>query len=137
MAVGSVAWMPKDAAFEVIELNSVDDVDGALDHIVARVAGSDIPYGVDVINGNGDALTIIVGYPGKTLLSYSAALHDPPYYASLGDKGADDPVPFLWTGTYSELPSKHLIAIEVGRAVVKEFLSTGKLSTCIEWEETR
>lgn len=139
MSIGKIAWIPEENRqmhrFEVYEINQLDDFDDVLSKINSKIQNPSEPFGIDIIASNNDCLTMIVGKGDETLLTFSNAENDPPYFISLGDKSREGLVSFLWNGTESELPAKYLISMKKGREAAKHFLAEGELDKKINWVE--
>lgn len=140
MSIGEISWMPPNKRdveeFDVYKLTTVEDFNKVLDELIKQVQGLQIAYGINVTNSRGDNLVMVIGLPNQTFLSYTKANNAPPYYISLGEEESENEViPYLWSGSYSEVEPHNLITLYMGREVAKHFLMTGSLSNIIRWEE--
>jgi len=85
---------------------------------------------------NGNVITMVVGGE-ETVLSFDYGHHNPPYYSSRGPSNADEPMLtcFLTFQHHTEFPRKYVIPVTDGVKAVRQFLDSGDLPTCINWEE--
>jgi Immunity protein Imm1 len=85
---------------------------------------------------NGDAMTMVVG-GDETVLSFDYGHQNSPYYASKGASNEDDPIMtcYLTFQHHTEIPRKYVIPFADGVKAVRQFLDSGGLPTCINWEE--
>lgn len=84
---------------------------------------------------NGNYITMVVGGQETVLGFDSGELNS--CYAS---KGASDEIEPLMTGYFmmwhhTEFPRKNVIPLAEGLKAVREFLDSGRLPTCINWEK--
>jgi len=92
--------------------------------------------GVFIEAENGNFMTMVVG-GGETVLSFAYAHLNPPSYASKGASNEIEPILtcFLNFQHHTEFPRKNVIPYDDGAKAVAQFLDSGKLPTCISWEE--
>ena len=85
---------------------------------------------------NGNSITMVVGGE-ETVLGFEYGHLDPPYYASKGQSDEDEPLLtcFLTFEHHTEFQRRYVIAYADGVKAVAEFLDSGNLPTCINWEE--
>lgn len=85
---------------------------------------------------NGNELSLVVG-GDETVLGFTGAHLDPPYYASKGKDEGDGAlmVCFLFFEHHTEFPRPWVIPFPAGLCAVHEFYRTGRLPACIEWVE--
>ena len=74
---------------------------------------------------------------GETVLGFEYGHLDPAYYASKGQSDGDEPrlTCFLTFEHHTEFQRRYVIAYADGVKAVAEFLDSGNLPTCINWEE--
>ena len=86
---------------------------------------------------NGNVITMVVG-SDETVLGFDDHHHqDVRSYASRGLSDADEPVMtcYLTMQHHTEFPRRYVIPLADGVKAVREFLDSGGLPTCINWEE--
>ena len=85
---------------------------------------------------NGNIITMVVG-GDETVLGFDYGHHDPPYYSSRGPSNEDEPILTcqLTFQHHTEFPRKSVIPIADGVKAVRQFLHSGNLPACINWEE--
>jgi hypothetical protein len=85
---------------------------------------------------NGNVITMVVGGE-ETVLGFDYGHHNPPYYSSRGPSNADEPMLtcLLTFQHHTEFPRKYVIPVTDGVKAVRQFLDSGDLPTCINWEE--
>jgi hypothetical protein len=85
---------------------------------------------------NGSVITMVVGGE-ETVLGFDYGHHNPPYYSSRGPSNADEPMLtcLLTFQHHTEFPGKYVIPVTDGVKAAREFLDSGDLPTCINWEE--
>ena len=83
----------------------------------------------------GNLITMVVGGE-ETVLGFDYG-NQGFYYASRGTSDADAPLMtcFLTMQHHTEFPRKYVIPVGDGVKAVKQFLDSGDLPTCINWEE--
>lgn len=111
-----------------------------LKHFLTKGLPDDLPSRVslNIIHSNQNCLTIGLSSEG-CLLMFQLASGLPPYYSSVGDEDKTNRSIIRFTidstqqTTYT--PSYKLVSFENMLQAVEEFLRTGILPRCIEWEE--
>ena len=85
---------------------------------------------------NGNVMTFVVG-SDETVLGFDLDHGRGPYYASRGPSDSDDPALtcYLNFRHHTEFPRKYVIPFEDGMRAATEFLGSGGLPSCINWEE--
>lgn len=85
---------------------------------------------------NGNEISIVLGSE-ETVLSFDYGHGSPPYYASKGSTDTDTPIMTCYLSFlhHTEFPRKYVIPLAEGIKAVRQFLDSGGLPTCIEWEE--
>jgi hypothetical protein len=85
---------------------------------------------------NGNVITMVIGGE-ETVLGFDYGHHNPRYYSSRGPSNADEPVLtcLLTFRHHTEFPRKYVIPVTEGVKAAREFLDSGDLPTCINWEE--
>ena len=85
---------------------------------------------------NGNVITMVVG-GDETVLGFDYGHHDPPYYSSRGPSNEDEPILTcrLTLQHHTEFPRKCVIPIADGVKAIRQFLHSGDLPACINWEE--
>lgn len=85
---------------------------------------------------NGDSIGLVIG-GDETVVSFNYGHGDPPYYVSRGFSADDDPIltAYISFQHHTEFPRRWVVPAAAGRLATHEFLQTGTLSQCIEWEE--
>jgi len=85
---------------------------------------------------NGNVLTMVVGGE-ETVLAFDYGHRNPPYYASRGASDEVDPLMtcYLTFQHHTEFPRKYVIPLADGVKAVRQFLDSGDLPTCINWDE--
>ena len=125
-----VAWR------SAIKVNSVEELDAALDAIAEEVS-PELPQAVPITRANGDCLTIVLGAKTGSLLSFIAKSGDPPYFVSLGDPTAQGIFTyFVDFDHHSEALVRNVIPEIEARQAVREFVSQdGRLPKNVAWTE--
>jgi hypothetical protein len=72
---------------------------------------------------------------GETVLSFTPASLEPPYFASRGARIGADVVTFESNGEPTEFPVDQLVSMDHARAALKTFVETGELAPNVEWQE--
>jgi hypothetical protein len=106
-------------------------------HEAAKEAQSHKVLGAVLIEAaNGNVITMVVGGE-DTVLSFDYADRNPPYYSSRGASDADEPMLtcYLTMQHHTEFPRKYVIPVADGVNAVRQFLDSGNLPTCLNWEE--
>jgi hypothetical protein len=111
-----------------------------LDQVLSAASGEArtrrILAGILIEAENGNVITMVVGGE-ETVLGFDHGHSKPPYYASKGKCQEENPklVCLLNFSHYSEFSRKYAIPLEDGVGAVRQFLHSGELPTCIDWEE--
>ena len=80
-------------------------------------------------------LTFALG-SSESFVQLSRADDEPPYLATVGDPTAKGQATFYFLGEHhTEIPRRHLIPAVMARDVIREFVTTGRRSAAIPWEE--
>jgi len=116
-----------------VSFTSCEEVEEFLDRLEKEVLGQ-VPVLVQIENeSTRDTLKVGVGGP-QSVLDYVPGSLDPPYYASLGDIGAQGSLMFRFQGEATEIPAKNAVARDLAREAVRFFCATGKRSPALEWD---
>lgn len=85
---------------------------------------------------NGNVITMVVG-GDETVLGFDHGHQNPPYYASRGVSNANEPMMacHLMFQHHTVFPRKYVVPMVDGVEAVRQFLDSGDLPTCINWEE--
>lgn len=128
--IAEVSWRTTDRA------TTVEELDALLDSITKQVS-SDIPQAVNVIRANGDCLTIVLGAPLGSCLSFVSSSGNPPYFVSLGDPNAKGIFTFyVELDHHSETLMRNVITQADARQAIREFvLHPARLPRCVTWAE--
>lgn len=81
-------------------------------------------------------LTLVVGGE-ETVVGFNYAHADPPYFVSVGDAQADEPVLTAYVGLlhHTEFKRGWVIPFNAGRQAAREFLMTGERPKSLKWTE--
>jgi hypothetical protein len=111
-------------------------LDEVLDAASAEARTGKVLGAVLIEADNGNAITMVVGGE-ETVLGFDYGHHNPPYYSSRGPSNADEPMLtcLLTFQHHAEFPRKYVIPVTDGVKAVRQFLDSGDLPTCINWEE--
>ncbi len=111
-------------------------LDEVLDAASAEARTGKVLGAVLIEADNGNAMTMVVGGE-DTVLSFDYGHRNPPYYASRGASNADKPLLtcLLTFQHHTEFPRKYVIPVTDGVKAVRQFLDSGDLPSCINWEE--
>lgn len=125
----------KDQAPQLV-LTSVEALDATLDEASAEARAAGKLNIVLLSSPNGDWLSLVVGGE-ETVVGFNYGHGDPPYYASVGEAGADEPVLTAYVGLvhHTEFLRRWVVPSAAGRQAAREFLSTGKRPSSLRWEE--
>ena len=85
---------------------------------------------------NRNVITMVVG-GDETAMGFDYGHGNPPYYSSRGPSNEDEPILTcqLKFQHHTEFPRKCVIPIADGVKAVRQFLHSGDLPACINWEE--
>ncbi len=114
-------------------VKSLEELDALLDQLARDYSGDDAIL-VDVENSAGDGLAIGLG-KDYSVLGFTSASGDPPYLVSKGSEASDEPLVFYFQGHWTEFSMRNAIPVSAARDAVREFLTTGKLTCAVDWEE--
>lgn len=127
------AWWGSDPGDEADALDSAA-VGALIDRL--RVKFADRPVLVDLIDADGNSLTVGVGGEASVAL-FNSAGSNPPYLTSISD-GFDeigDVVPwFDYDGAETEFGVENLLALLDARRLAVEFAATGAIDA-VRWTE--
>lgn len=112
----------------------IDEVERILDELHAEFASKDPQLVTVELSETGDSLAIGLGR-NRSVLNYVSGSKDPPYFTSVGEVDADEPISFRFGGEWSEFPMKHSVPITSARLALRHFCTTGKLTSAINWEQ--
>jgi hypothetical protein len=100
----------------------------------ARVRGMLGAISIEADNGN--VIVMVVG-DEETVLGFDYGHQNPPCYASRGASSEDNPLMtcYLTFQHHTEFPRKYVIPFADGVKAVRQFVNSGDLPTCINWEE--
>jgi hypothetical protein len=133
----SVDSLPARVVWDVEEetVESVVEFDALLERL-SRLAQATEPFLVEVVARDGSAMAIGLGRP-TTVLSYMAASHDPPYFASLGTTSmrSGQLLRYRMGGEIVEFPATQEVDLDRGIAALRQFLEDGTKSELIGWRE--
>jgi Immunity protein Imm1 len=130
MTTPRLRWTPDGDATEVA---TVEALDALLDRLSAEAARGR-PLMVELTASNGDLLSMGLGRP-KSVLSYTPASLDPPYFASHGHQASDQLLVYDYAGEPTEFPVRQAVPISAAREGFRRFFVTGTLPDTIEWED--
>ena len=85
---------------------------------------------------NGNVLSVVVG-SDETVLGFTFAHLDPPYFVSKGGGKSEHPAltAFVSLEHHTEFPRRWVISKAEGMRGVEEFIASGDLPTSITWAE--
>jgi|ERR1051325_5032606 hypothetical protein len=128
--IAEVSWRSS------IKVNSVDELDDILNAIAKEVA-PELPQAVNITRTNGDCLTIVLGARTGSILSFVARSQDPPYFVSLGDRGANGIFTyFVYLDHHSEALARHVISEVEARQAARDFVTQSRgLPKNVTWTE--
>jgi len=91
---------------------------------------------IDLSASNGDTLSIVVGGT-ETVLGFTYGTNQPPYFASRGLDTAIEPLLVAHQHFVQrvEFPRHAVIPWTSGVSAAEEFLETGTLPNCVQWQE--
>lgn len=114
----------------------VKQLDAVLRAASEEARSKNILGGVIVEADGGNRITIAVG-GDETVLTFDYWHRKPPYYASRGASNSDEPsfTCYLTFQHHSEFSRKNVIPYGDGVKAVAQFVDSGKLPTCIGWEQ--
>jgi hypothetical protein len=117
----------------------VDDAASLL-RLLASVAADCKKIGrltiIDAKSEGGDILSLVVGGE-ETVLGFTSGANRPPYFASRGTTIATEPTLscYLHFEHLTEFPRHAVIPQELGTAAALQFLHSGELPSCVQWQE--
>jgi hypothetical protein len=84
---------------------------------------------------NKNFITMVVGGP-DTVLGFDYADGRSPSYASKGSSNEQEPMMtcYLAFRHHTEFPHKYVVPLKSGIEAARQFLDSGDLPTCIDWE---
>lgn len=128
--IAEVSWRTIDRA------TTVEELDALLDSITKRVS-PETPQAVNVVRANGDCLTIVLGAPLGSWLSFVGSSGNPPYFVSLGEPNANGIFTFyIDLDHHTESQMRNVIPQSEARQALREFvLHSAQLPRCVSWEE--
>ncbi len=114
-------------------IESVDELDSILDRI-AQASDGMLPVLIELVRPpGGESLKIGLGGP-RSVLEYMSGSQEPPYFVSIGQREESGCEIYLFDGEQTEIPRKHLIAVEDARRAARVFFTTGELPKDVQWE---
>ncbi|MFO0821478.1 MAG: Imm1 family immunity protein [Pirellulales bacterium] len=128
--IAEVSWRTTD------RLATLDELDALLDWITKQVL-PEMPQAVNIVRPNGDCLTIVIGAPSGSCVSFISNSGNPPYFVSLGDPTANGIFTFyVEQDHHSEGLARNVISQAEARQAVREFvLHPARLPRCVTWTE--
>ncbi len=110
-------------------------LDEALGQAAEEARKRGILGAVQIEAGNGNIITMVVGGQETVLGFDSGDLNS--YYASKGPSDAVEPLMtcYFMMCHHTEFPRKYVIPVADGVRAVHQFLDSGDLPTCINWEQ--
>jgi immunity protein Imm1 of predicted polymorphic toxin system len=120
-----------------IETRSIAELDAAIADATEEAVQAKRPNIVFVEAPNGNSISLVVG-DVETVLGFTYAHNDPPYYMSKGATEGVEPVLTAYVASlhHTEFPRRSVIPLADGMRAIHEFVVSGELPTAIEWEET-
>jgi len=121
---------------EPLTVEDVNQLEKVLDAEAEEARRRGVLGAVLLEAANGNVVMMVVG-GDETVLGFDYGHHNPPYYSSRGASNADEPMLtcFLTFQHHTEFPRKYVIPVTDGVKAVRQFLDSGDLPTCINWEE--
>ena len=117
-----------------VAIGTVEELDRLLDQLQQENIPSPVLVTVE-LPSSGDSLSIGLGR-NESVLNFVSGSGNPPYWSSVGEHEEEEAVSFNFMGELSEIPLRHLIPLDLARQAVRDFVSTGKLSQKVKWEES-
>ena len=117
-------------------VRDVAALDAAIAEATAESLRAGFPNIIFVKVPNGNELSFVVG-AAETVLGFTYAHLDPPYYVSKGVEDVDAPVltAFVGMSHHTEYPRRWVIPLASGMLALHEFVGDGNLPCAIQWEE--
>jgi hypothetical protein len=112
----------------------------ALLSLIAEAASESEKVGraciIDAVSERGDVLSLVVGGT-ETVLGFTPADNEPPYFASRGQSSSIEPLftCYLHFEHHTEFPRHAVIPYELGLAAALQFLQTGERPSIVQWQE--
>src|SRR5512146_1286374 len=115
-----------------ITVSALAQLDRALDSIAAQCP-SDKPTIVEV-KVHGHILTLGLG-ASESFVQLTES-DDPPYNVTVGQNSGEGEVAFFFHGVHdTQIPRRNLVPLSTARAIVREFVATGRRPSITAWEE--
>ena len=117
-------------------VHELAELDAVVAEATSEALRASLPNIIFVEVPNGNSVSMVVGAP-DTVLCFSYAHQNPPYYVSKGAAHTDEPVltAFVALEHRTEYPRRWVIPLPDGMRALHEFVATGNLPTSIAWEE--
>ncbi len=104
------------------EVRAVADLDALLDEVASRARAAGRPHDVQVTVGEAGTPGIFLG-ADRSFLNHILANLDPPYLASVGGEGGEEPFVFYVADDHhSETLTRNTIDAEAARAALRRFV---------------
>jgi immunity protein Imm1 of predicted polymorphic toxin system len=119
------------------ETHSIVELDAAIASATEEAVITKRPNIVFVEAPNGNSISLVVGEL-ETVLGFTYAHNNPPYYVSKGIAEGIEPVltAYVALSHHTEFPRRSVIPWADGIRALHEFVESGELPAAIEWEET-
>jgi ethanolamine utilization protein EutQ (cupin superfamily) len=119
---------------EPARVSTVAELDELLDRLHADPAVRDAPPLVELVTADESrALDVGLARPAYSVLLWHDDDADE-VLASEGTIATDDDAAFNFGGTWTHIPDRSAIAVDLARRAAREFLTTGRRPTCVEWK---
>ena len=119
-----------------IRVNSIEELDSVLFEAANEAKLGEKLNIIYLEADNGNAISIAVG-GDETVLGFTYSHNNPPYYASRGISGDEEPVltAYVYLEHHTEYPRRNVIPIALAISAIHEFIESGELPASIQWIE--
>ena len=128
-----VAVKANEAVVETLSIRQLDRVISDAGTAAMREGALSVVQ-LEAESGNG--LAVVVGGT-ESVLSFTSAHGNPPYYASRGNADSFEPVltAYFLGEHYTEFPRRNVVSMHQAALALREFQADGQRPTCVSWEE--
>jgi hypothetical protein len=117
------------------QVSMVAELDELLDRVHADPTMRDAPPLVELVSADESRALDV----GLARANYSVVIwHDDDadeVLASTGTLEIDADAAFNFGGTWTHIPDRSAIPVELARLAAREFLTTGRRPSCVDWQE--
>lgn len=117
-----------------VQLMSIQELNDLLDALETQFNVLEPTLVAVELDRDGSSLAIGLG-GDLSVLNYIDGSGNPPYFTSVGREQAEETLSFQFMGELSEFPMRNAIGVSKARRAMTEFVKTGSLPSCIEWEQ--